>query len=49
MPAKSELRIEPLKNRREFLKAAARKVIVPAVAVYTIRKTTPKLFAREPD
>jgi hypothetical protein len=49
MPANNALRIAPLRNRREFLKAAARKVIVPAVAVYTIQKTTPKLFAREPD
>jgi hypothetical protein len=37
-----------LKTRREFLKSAARKAIIPIVAVYTIKKTTPNLFAREP-
>ena len=46
---KRELRIESLKTRREFLKSAARKVIVPVVTAYTIQKTTPKLFAREPE
>jgi hypothetical protein len=38
-----------LETRREFLKSAARKAVVPVVVAYTIGKSTPKLFAREPD
>jgi hypothetical protein len=34
-----------LKNRREFLKSAARKAVIPVVAAYTIKKSTPNLFA----
>jgi hypothetical protein len=45
---KNKLEIAKLKTRREFLKSAARKVIAPVVVVYSINKTTPKLFAREP-
>jgi hypothetical protein len=36
-----------LKNRRQFLKSAARKAVVPVVAAYTIKRTTPKLFASD--
>jgi hypothetical protein len=46
---KKKLQITNLKTRREFLKAAARRAIVPAVVAYTVGKTTPKLFAREPE
>jgi hypothetical protein len=42
------LKIESLKTRRQFLKAAARKAAVPVAAAYAIAKTTPKIFAREP-
>ena len=38
-----------LKTRRAFLLAAARKTVVPAMVIYTVGKTTPKLFAREPE
>jgi len=37
-----------LRSRREFLKMAARKSLTPVIVVYTIQKSTPKLFAREP-
>jgi hypothetical protein len=40
--------IELLKSRREFLKSLARKAAIPVVVVYTIQRSTPKLFAREP-
>jgi hypothetical protein len=46
---KKSLTLKHLQTRRDFLKSAARKAAVPLVAAYTIQKTTPKLFAREPD
>jgi len=44
-----KLKAEDLKNRRNFLKSAAKKAAVPVIAVYAISKTAPRLFAREPD
>jgi hypothetical protein len=45
---KKSLDPEKLRSRREFLKLAARKSVTPVIVVYTIQKSTPKLFAREP-
>jgi hypothetical protein len=42
-------KLEKMRSRRAFLKEAARRAVVPAVAAYTVAKTTPKLFAREPE
>jgi hypothetical protein len=42
------LNAENLKSRREFLKRAARKSIIPAVVIYSVHKMTPPAFGRSP-
>jgi hypothetical protein len=44
-----KLKPENLKSRRAFLRGIARKSAVPVVTVYVVSKTTPKVFAREPE
>ncbi len=40
--------VERIRSRRSFLKEAARKAVIPVVVAYSVNKTTPNLFAREP-
>jgi len=43
-----KLKIENLKSRRTFLTGMAKKAAIAAVVVYSINKTAPPVFAREP-
>jgi hypothetical protein len=44
-----KLNADELKSRRSFLKGMVKKAAIPVVTVYLVNKTTPKLFAREPE
>ena len=42
------LSVENLSSRRDFLKRAARKSLIPAIVVYSVHKMTPPAFGRTP-
>ncbi|MEW6302151.1 MAG: hypothetical protein AB1705_01685 [Verrucomicrobiota bacterium] len=43
-----KLSTENLRSRREFLKHAAKKSILPALVIYSVHKMTPPVFGRTP-